>query len=391
MNDAPRVLIAVDKFKGCLRGSEVATHLRAGILETLPRAQVRLHPVSDGGDGFAGELATHRFVQHRVRAVDALGRPIHATFAKRGNDVVIEMALASGLQLIAPQDRDPLRADTLGLGMLLSAASRLDPRRIIIGAGGSATSDGGAGALAALGAALYDADEVPLRSFGPLTLQRVRRVDLTRLRRWRSIDLEVATDVTNPLLGPQGAAAIFAPQKGASPSEVDDVERALRHWANALEHATGETGRDRPGAGAAGGLGFGLNLGLGASIVDGLDTFATITGLTEAVSWSQIVITGEGSFDAQTTAGKAPSGVLRLARHAGRPCWVVAGRSELPEPHLRALGYAGLHTLLDRAPNHEASISRAPLWLREIGRELGKLAHAELTKNQSGIDVVRGG
>lgn len=391
MNVAPRVLIAVDKFKGCLRGSEVATHLRAGILETLPRAQVRLHPVSDGGDGFAGELTAHGFSQHRVRVVDALGRPIPATFAKRGSDVVIEMALASGLQLVEPRDRDPLRADTFGLGMLLRAASHLSPRRIIIGAGGSATSDGGAGALAALGAVLYDCDGMPLRSFGPLMLHRVRRVDLTSLQRWRSIDLEVATDVTNPLLGPQGAAAIFAPQKGASPSEVDAVEQALRHWADVLEHAAGEVGRDRPGAGAAGGLGFGLNLGLGAAGVDGLDTFAAITNLAEAVSWSQVVITGEGSLDAQTTSGKAPSGVLRHARHAGRPCWVVAGRSEIPEPHLRALGYAGLHTLLDRAPDQEASISRAPHWLREVGKELGRQMRAEVTNNSSRVDVVPGG
>lgn len=392
MSDGPRILIAVDKFKGCLRGTEVATHLRAGIHEALPQAQVRLHPVSDGGDGFAGELIAHGFTQHRAPVVDALGRPMRANFAKRSSDVVIEMALASGLQLIAPTDREPLRADTFGLGMLLRAATNLKPRRIVVGAGGSATSDGGAGALAALGAALYDDDGVPLRSFGPEALHRVSRVDLTGLERWKSIDLEVATDVTNPLLGAQGAAAVFGPQKGASPSDVDNIERALRRWAGVLEEAAGQSGRDRPGAGAAGGLGFGLSLGLGASGVDGLNTFAVLTGLAEAVTWSQAVITGEGSLDAQTTSGKAPSGVLRHARRAGRPCWVVAGRSEIPEHRLRALGYAGQYTLMDRAPDQHASISHAPRWLYAVGKDLGLRMRADLTPgNPSPFDAVPGG
>lgn len=367
---APRVLLAVDKFKGCLRGREVAAHLREGILAALPNARVRMHPVSDGGDGFADELTAHGFTQHRVAARDALGRPIVSSFAFGRGTAVVEMAQASGLQLIAPQERLPLQADTFGLGMVLQAASLLGPDRIVVGAGGSATNDGGAGVLAALGARLFREDGSELTTYGPAALTQVHRADLSGLSRWRGLDIQVATDVTNPLLGPSGAAAIFGPQKGAGPAQVQLIESALLNWADALEAPGTESGRDRPGAGAAGGLGFGLCAGLGAEVVDGLNTFAALSGLAEAVAWADVVITGEGSLDSQTTSGKAPSGVLRYATGARRPCWVVAGRSELTDEHVRALGYRGQRTLMDLAPDEQESLAQAPRWLRQVGAGL---------------------
>lgn len=385
----PRILIAVDKFKGCLTGSDVAAHLRSGLARSLPNAQIRLHPVSDGGDGFTGELGPHGFTHHQVPVVDALGRPITATYAERDGTAVIEMALASGLQLIAASELDPMRAHTHGLGQLITAAANRRPRRIIIGAGGSATSDGGAGALAALGAVLRDGSGRELQDFGPDVLPSVASVDTTALRPMEHVAIEVATDVRNPLLGPQGAAAVFGPQKGASNADVRAIEHALSHWAGILECATGRVGRNRPGAGAAGGLGFGLNVGLGAVGVDGLETFAALTGLAEAVEWAEVVITGEGSLDNQTTAGKAPSGVLKHARTLGRPCWVVAGRSELSDAQVRDQGYAGQRTLMNHAPDERSSIAEAPRLLNRTGAELGlEMAVAGLGGAGSGRGVA---
>ncbi|SEE23615.1 glycerate kinase [Ruania alba] len=394
MTGSLRILIAVDKFKGCLTGTQVAGYLGAGIRDVRPDTEVRVHPVSDGGDGFASELVPYGFAFHRVSTRDPLGRPVAAGFVMRGGCAVLEMALASGLELIHPAEREPLVAHTYGLGEVLRAAADQCPRRIIVGAGGSATSDGGAGALAALGAQVYDRDGNAMTDFGPSALMSVARVDLSGLQRWRGIELQIATDVTNPLLGGAGAAAIFGPQKGAGAADIACIERALSRWADVLEHAAGRAGRCRPGAGAAGGLGFGLHVGLGADIVDGLTVFSRLSRLEEAVGWSDVVITGEGSLDPQTTSGKAPSGVLRYARQLGRPCWVVAGRSELDATQVRDQGYAGHRTLMDLAPDEGSSITCAGRWLQAVGRDLAShaLPDAEPTATQdsgASVDDVR--
>lgn len=377
MSRRPRILLAVDKFKGCLSGRDVAERLRSGLQRAAPNAEIRLHPVADGGEGFATELVRHGFAWRRVGVHDALGRPTAAGFATRGDTAVIEMAEAAGLAQIPLAKRRPLFASTTGLGELVVAAATLRPARILIGAGGSATSDGGAGVLAALGARLFTANGCVMTSFGPSALREVGSVDLSALAQWQGIAVEVATDVTSPLLGPAGAAAVFGPQKGANADEVLLIEAALTRWADVLEAATGAVGRGLPGAGAAGGLAFGLALGMGARLVDGLHSFAELTDLRGAISWADVVVTGEGSLDAQTMSGKAPYGVLRIAQAAGKPCWVVAGRSDISEGEARQLGYAGSRTVLEMAPSVRSSFQDAGRWLERIGERLATELVAE--------------
>lgn len=374
MNERPRILIAIDKFKGCLSGRAVAASLRAGILSENPDAQVVLHPVADGGDGFSDELTHHGFCRHVAETVDALGRTIESSFVERAGTVVIEMALASGLQQIEAEDRRPLVADTYGLGLLMRAATEHQPSTMIVGAGGSATSDGGAGALAALGAVVRGGDGSALSSYGPIALRQARGVDVRPLAQWDGVAVYVATDVTNPLLGAEGAAKVFGPQKGATNDDIVKIEQGLERWADILERARGRELRNAPGAGAAGGLGFGLGLGLGAQRLDGLDTFARLSNLNSAIEGADLVITGEGSFDAQTTSGKAPLGVLRHAQRIGRPCWVVAGRSDISDAALRSLGFAGQRTLMQLAPDEESSMREAARWLVRTGAELMRVA-----------------
>lgn len=370
MNDQLRVLVAVDKYKGCLGAGDVAQHLGAGLAGALPAAEVRLHPVSDGGDGFATELVPHGFDLHTVSAADALGRPIRAAFALGRATAVIEMATSSGLAMLTAAELAPLRADTVGLGMVIRAALAHRPERIVIGAGGSATSDGGAGALAALGMRHRSTADHTAQGYGPRTLMELINVDLDALSLGRT-RLQVATDVTNPLLGPEGAAAVFGPQKGASPSDVETIERALTHWADVLEAAAGRRLRDAPRVGAAGGMAFGLATALGAELIDGIDTFAALSGLADAIAWADVVITGEGSLDSQTRSGKAPMGVLRHAQQVGVPCWAVVGRSRLTTAEVTELGFVDHVALTDHAVDEASSMRDASRWLTQVGEHIG--------------------
>ncbi|WP_420110976.1 glycerate kinase [Pseudactinotalea sp.] len=373
MTGALRILVATDKFKGCLGAGEVARDLRTGLAQALPGAEIRLHPVSDGGDGFATELVAHGFTLQTARVSDPLRRPTEAQFAIGQGSAVIEMAASSGLAPLLAHELAPLRADTFGLGELVLAALEQQPERVVIGAGGSATSDGGAGALAALGMAVRASSNTSPEHYGPAALLGLATVDLDALSRVRRrTRFQVATDVTNPLLGRRGAAAVFGPQKGATSSDLDVIERALTHWANLLEDVTGRRLRDAPRAGAAGGMAFGLSAALGADLVDGIDTFAELSGLRDAVSWADLVITGEGSLDAQTTGGKAPVGVLRYARAASVPCWAVVGRSTLTIDGVRRLGFVDHLALTDYANDERSSIEHASRWLQEAGRHLGE-------------------
>lgn len=370
---APRVLISVDKFKGCLAGRAVASAICSGIMATEPAASVVLHPVSDGGDGFVAELGHHGFTLHSVSTSDALRRPVTASIAVHDGVVALEMATASGLDLIPEHERQPVVADTWGLGVLLEAARAFAPRKIIIGAGGSATTDGGAGALAAMGAKIFENSGAALTSFGPNSLIHACRADFSALTEWRDIHIEVASDVTNPLLGATGAAAIFGPQKGATSADIAFMERALAAWANVAEKATGRSRRHASGSGAAGGLAFGLDIALGARITNGLQEFAALTNLEAAVESADYVITGEGNFDDQTAAGKAPMGVLRIAQKYDKPCWIITGRTEVSDRRAKNLGFAGQLSLMHLEPDQETSISQATELLRQMGTHWAQL------------------
>ncbi len=324
-----RVVVAPQEFKGSLTAREAAEAIAAGVRDALPDAQVDVVPMSDGGAGIVdamlaargGELVT-------TRARDPLMRPVDAAWGllDGGDTAVIEMAAASGLILLSDAERDPLVATTFGTGELVRAALDSRCRRLIVGVGGSATVDGGAGAMQALGARLLDAGgrELPPGG-GPLA--QLARIDVSRRdARLAGAAIVVASDVTNTLCGPTGAAAVFGPQKGASPDDVAALDAALRRFAAVLRRDLGVDVLDVPGGGAAGGLAAGLVAIAGATIRPGFDVVADAVGLEAKIAAADLVLTGEGHLDAQTAYGKTAAGVARLARARGKLVGAVAGR-----------------------------------------------------------------
>jgi glycerate kinase len=322
-----RVLVAPQEYKGSLTAAEAAGIIADGVREALPDADVVMAPVADGGPGLLGvmlRIAGARAMTARVH--DPLGRPVDAAWVRLPDGVgVIEMAAASGLVLVAPAERRSLDASTYGTGELIRAA--LDERcsEVIVGAGGSATTDAGAGALQALGIRLLDAagDDLPP---GGGALLRLHRIDASgRDARIGSVRVRVATDVRNPLCGPNGAARVFAAQKGATPEEIELLESALLRFAEVAARDLGADVLALEGGGAAGGLAAGLAAGLGATIEPGFPLVAAVLGLERLIADCDIVITGEGRLDAQTSSGKAPQGVAEIARRHGRRTVMLAG------------------------------------------------------------------
>jgi len=313
------VLFAPDSFKGSLTSVDVARALAEGWRRVRPHDELLLAPLADGGEGTLAAIAAAGGWQVLTApTVDPIGRPIDAPWLRStdGSRAIVEMAAASGLSRLAVDERDPLGATTVGTGLLLRAVLDAGPRRIVLGIGGSATTDGGAGILDALGA-WVEPD----------------RIDLVGLdARLASLDLLVACDVTNPLLGPDGSAATYGPQKGADAEDVATLDARLAAYADLLEAATGRRERDTPGAGAAGGVGFGLlcltDRFHGLSLEPGVDLIAGEVDLDAKLARANLVITGEGRIDAQTAFGKTALGVARRAQSAGVRCIAVGGGVE---------------------------------------------------------------
>lgn len=313
-----QVLVAPDSFKGSLTSVQVARALADGWLRARPRDEVRLAPLADGGEGTLVAIeASGGWEWREADAVDPLGRPIRARWLARndGRAAVLEMAAASGLSLVAAGERDAARATSRGTGDVLRAVLDAGIRDIALGIGGSATTDGAAGILRALGATVSeDLAIVDLAGLDP-------RLAATRLR--------IACDVSNPLLGSNGAAAIYGPQKGAAPADVAALDSRLARFADALEAATHRRERETPGAGAAGGVGFGLLCLTGhfasLELRPGVDLVMAEAGFDEALAAADLVVTGEGRIDEQTAFGKTALGVARRAQAAGKPCIAVGG------------------------------------------------------------------
>ncbi|MGW1611649.1 glycerate kinase [Streptomyces sp. NPDC002285] len=336
-----RVLIAADKFKGSLTAVQVAERVTAGLRRVVPAVQVEAMPVADGGDGTVDAAVAAGFERREVRVAGPLGHEVTAAFALRGDTAVVEMAEASGLQRLPAGVFAPLTASTYGSGELLRAALDAGARTIVFGVGGSATTDGGAGMLSALGARFLDADGEPVPPGGG-GLGDLAGADLSGLDpRLASVELVLASDVDNPLTGPKGAPAVYGPQKGASPDDVATLDAALAHFAKVLEESVGAKAAVHaaaPGAGAAGGIGYGALL-IGARFRPGIEVMLDVLGFAPALERAELVITGEGSLDEQTLHGKAPAGVAAAARAAGKEVVAVCGRLALaPE----ALGRAGI-------------------------------------------------
>ncbi|WP_156253647.1 glycerate kinase [Pseudactinotalea terrae] len=365
----PRVLLAPDKFKGTLTGQEAAEAMSAGVHDWAPGAQVRQVVVADGGEGTvdaalgAGATAVTTTVQ------GPLGDSVTAGWAVLGSMAVIELSAASGLQLLEPSDTTAGTAHTFGTGQLVRAALDRGMTRIVIGVGGSASTDGGTGLLRALGARFLDAAGQPLE-LGGADLVRLADVDLGSLDpRLRSVTLTVICDVAAPLLGPEGAIAMFSTQKGASPATQEVLERGLASLAAAIDRATGRDIAALDWGGAAGGTAGGLHGVLGAEFVSGIDFIAELTGLAGHLAWADLVITGEGSFDRQSLRGKAPLGVIERAVAAGVPAVVVAGRVEMANEQLQQIGIRAWASAENAAPEPQQAIGpSAAHWVREATR-----------------------
>jgi glycerate kinase len=326
-----RILVSPQEFKGSLTAREAAEATARGLRRALPEAELDIVPMADGGPGTVEAVLSTAHGHLETTAVqDPLGRPVDAVWGliDDGPTAVIEMAAASGLVLLRPEERDPCRASTFGTGQLILAALNAGCRRFIIGVGGSATNDGGAGMAQALGARLLDSRGRQLPP-GGCPLARLDRIDVSRLDpRLRDIEATVAADAENPLCGPTGASRVYAPQKGATPEAVDDLEAALVHYAEVVRRDPGIDIASLRGGGAAGGLAAGLAAFLGARIDSGAALVANAVGLGERLDLADIVFTGEGRLDAQTAYGKTVATVARLAKERGRPVVVLAGGVE---------------------------------------------------------------
>ncbi|UIX35308.1 glycerate kinase family protein [Streptomyces sp. GQFP] len=368
------MLIAADKFKGSLTAVQVAERVTAGLRKAAPHVEVESLPVADGGDGTVDAAVAAGFERREVRVAGPLGHEVSAAFALRDGTAVVEMAEASGLQRLPAGVFAPLTASTYGSGELLRAALDAGARTIVFGVGGSATTDGGAGMLSALGARFLDADGEPLPPGGG-GLDVLATADLSDLdTRLADVDFVLASDVDNPLTGPKGAPAVYGPQKGASPDDVEALDAALAHYAKILEAAIGPKAAEyaaAPGAGAAGGIGYGA-LVLGARFRPGIEVMLDVLGFGPALDRATLVITGEGSLDEQTLHGKAPAGVAAAARAEGREVVAVCGRLALrPE----ALGRAGIrraYPLTDMEPDLAKCISDAGPILERVAENIGR-------------------
>ncbi len=358
-----RVIVAPDSFKGSVSAPGVAAAMARGVKAVFPAAEVRQVPIADGGEGTVEALvaATGGRLEHAV-VTGPLGAPVRAGWGVLGDGetAVIEMAAASGLPLVPTDRRDPRVATTFGTGELVRAALDAGLSKIILGLGGSATSDGGAGLARALGARFLDAAGVELPE-GGAALSRLSRIDLSGLDpRLAAADLLVACDVDNPLTGPRGAAAVYGPQKGATPALVRELDLALGRFAEVAKAATGRDVAGAAGAGAAGGLGAGLLFFSPARLRPGVALVLEAVGFAALVEGADLVITGEGRTDAQTAMGKAPVGVAAVARRFGVPVICLAGGLGQGADDVLRAGVDALASVVPQPMALEEAMARGP-------------------------------
>ena len=367
-----KILIAPDKFKGTLDAREVAQNIAKGLLDVLSDADIEIIPMADGGEGTAEAICDARgcsWVQ--CKAHDAPGREIYARYGWIDQEklAVTEMSEAAGMRRLSESEHDPIRATTFGVGEMLLDATKRGASEIVIGLGGSATNDGGFGMAQALGFRfLGDGDREIKRVVELALLERIQRPKgREELKRRRII---AAVDVKNPLLGENGATQVFGPQKGASKSDLDNLERALTKLADVVATEFGFDYRDEAGAGAAGGLGFGLLSFCDATIRPGFQVVAEAVGLELKMKDVDVVITGEGSLDRQTLEGKTPVGVARLARKFGKPVFAFVGRAT-KDPEVLNI-FEGIYENARPGMSEKENMKRAAQLLRENARELAE-------------------
>ena len=364
-----RILIAPDKFKGSLNAREVAQNIAKGLRDALPDAKIEIVPMADGGEGTAEAIAQARGGSWlECNAHDPLGREIDVRYAwiESGRIAVMEMSEASGMRRLPEKEQDPVHATTFGVGEMTLDATKHGAKEIIIGLGGSATNDGGFGMARVLGFRFFAQNQDLCGAVSELV--RLERIESPK--HLLLPEITAAVDVKNPLLGKNGATRVFGVQKGASQNELDILERALTRLADIVTKEFGFDYRDEPGAGAAGGLGFGLMSFCGAKVRPGFDVVADAVGLEAKIKDADVVITGEGSLDRQTLEGKTPAGVARLARKLDKPVFAFVGRASR-DREVREM-FDGVCENAQRGMSQEEDMRRAGEFLRENARELVK-------------------
>ncbi|MBA1202606.1 glycerate kinase [Pseudomonas capeferrum] len=371
-----KIVIAPDSFKDSLDAAGVARAIARGMSEVLPHAQCIECPMADGGEGtMAAIVAVSHGELRRQFVRGPLGTRVEAGWGwlPDSHTAIIEMAEASGLQLVPSAERDACRSSTWGTGELIAAALAAGAKRIVLAIGGSATNDAGSGMLRALGLRLLDAQGRELEE-GGLALSTLARLDASALDpRLAEVEIEVAADVDNPLCGPNGASAIFGPQKGADPAQVQALDQALGHFADLCANLLGEDLRDFPGCGAAGGMGFAAKAFMSARFRPGVEVVAELSGLDALVQGADLVVTGEGRFDAQTLRGKTPLGVARVAKRHGVPVVVLAGTLGAGYEALYAHGIDAAFALASGPMTLEQACADAQVLLQARAGDIARL------------------
>jgi glycerate 2-kinase len=368
-----KIVIAPDSYKESLTALEVAIEIEAGFRAVFPDAEYVKLPMADGGEGtLAAMVAAMRGTLVEVDVTGPLGEPVTACYGLTGDGTtaVIEMAAASGLSLVAPHLRNPLKTTTRGTGELIKAALDAGISHLIIGIGGSATNDGGAGMLQALGVRLLDLGGCEIK-FGGGELANLDRIDISSMdTRLEACRIEAACDVNNPLTGPKGASAIFGPQKGATQEMVSQLDASLARYAGLISRDLGVQVDTVPGAGAAGGMGAALLAFFGAQLRPGIEIIIEAVGLEAHVRNADLVITGEGRIDSQTILGKTPIGVARMAKRYGKPVIGIAGCLASDAGVVHEYGIDAVFSVLSRAGSVEEALAHAGVNLRAASRNI---------------------
>lgn len=375
------IVVAPQSLKGSLDAPEVGEAIAAGIRRVWPGAEIRVVPVADGGEGTVRALvAATGGALRQARVTGPLGDPVTAEYGMFGGEqtrqtqtAVIEMAAASGLPLVPPERRDPRQTTTRGTGELMRAALDAGARRLLIGIGGSATNDGGAGMAQALGARLLNdrGNELPA---GGAALARLARIDVSGFDlRLKDVAVQVASDVTNPLCGPEGASAVYGPQKGATPDVVSELDAALAHYGELLKRDLGADVVNMPGAGAAGGLGAGLLAFAHAQLVPGAQLVLQTINFSQTVDGAALVFTAEGRLDSQTAYGKAVGAVAQAARQAGARVVALAGSVTSDDAALSSLGIDAALSIGSGPMSLEESMANAPRLLADSAARAARL------------------
>lgn len=371
-----KLLLAIDSFKESLSSKEAAETFARGFRKGFPMAHFETLLVADGGEGFTDALVNNgKGRKSKVKICDPLFRPIVAEWGMLPDgSVVLETAVAAGLMQLKPKERNPLKTTTYGLGLLIKAALDKKPKKIILGLGGSATNDGGAGMLQALGVRFLGKNgKVLATPFRGEDLRRVEKIDVSGLdSRLFECKITAACDVDNPLFGPKGAACIYAPQKGADAAMVRDLDSGLKHYAAIVKRTLPKSNANLPGSGAAGGLGFALKAVLGASLVSGINLMLEAANFSSRVKQMDLVVTGEGRMDGQTASNKAPYGIARASQKAKVPVIGVCGALTPEIEKLYAAGFCGVYSIVPGPVTLELALKNASINLERTAESLGR-------------------